>query len=207
MTELQMDDDMVERAALVKDIDEWLSGVTGQHPSTAVSILSEARALLASPVREPEAATPALERVRRYLHELDAFYGDDEIDDVMDNADGGHESAALLLSDIRVLAAMREPEHSEPEVITSAAELAALPPGSVVMTEVFIERKGVTERRVWQKFAGEPDWQFGHPRHEWQATDGGFERVGEAYAGTWLINRRATVLYRPERVTDTEGGE
>ena len=55
-------------------------------------------------------------------------------------------------------------------------ELDALPVGSVVMSIM----QDPHEQRVWQRFGGEPDWQFGMPRHDWQSTDGGFVRVGNS---------------------------
>ena len=82
-----------------------------------------------------------------------------------------------------------------------AASLDSLPIGSVVMTETDPEKFGAHEQRVWQKFGGEPDWQFGVPRHEWQSTDGGFVRVDEAADGrhSFATNRRVTVLYVPDQ--------
>lgn len=73
--------------------------------------------------------------------------------------------------------------------------LDSLPIGSVVMTET-LRSFGALEQRVWQKFGGAPDWQFGIPRHDWQSTDGGFVRVGDPAAGL-AFNRRFTVLYVP----------
>lgn len=44
-------------------------------------------------------------RVLAYLKTLDGFYGNETPDDLLDYATGGHDSPALLLSDVRVLAA------------------------------------------------------------------------------------------------------
>lgn len=77
--------------------------------------------------------------------------------------------------------------------------LDELPTGSVVMTETFPDF-GAYEQRVWQKFGGEPSWQYPDFRHhEWQSTDGGFERVGTEprCRGTFTMGRKVTVLYRP----------
>lgn len=47
-------------------------------------------------------------RVSYYLEVLDSFYGEDKPDDVLDYATGDPDSAALLLSDLRILAARVE---------------------------------------------------------------------------------------------------
>lgn len=81
-------------------------------------------------------------------------------------------------------------------------ELEALPIGSVVMTVT--ERSfGVYEQRVWQKFGGSKDWQFGFPRHEWQSTDGGFVRTGEQqrYRAHFAHHRAVVVLFVPDEAT------
>ena len=93
---------------------------------------------------------------------------------------------------------LRHPLTPEPQSLTPE-EINALPIGSVVMTETHVDRFGAYEQRVWQKFGGDPDWQFGVPRHEWQSTDGGFERVGNAerHRGQFGFNGRVTLLWVP----------
>lgn len=78
-------------------------------------------------------------------------------------------------------------------------QINALPVGAVVMTETDPATFGVYEQRVWQKFGGVPEWQFGFPRHEWQSTDGGFEQVGQSdrHRGQFGFNRRVTLLWMP----------
>ena len=83
-----------------------------------------------------------------------------------------------------------------PEQITTAAELDSLPIGSVVMTETHRGFGGGYEQRVWMRHGGQ-----GSPLiHDWQSTDGGFQRVGEPEhaRGMWAVNRNVTVLYRPD---------
>lgn len=108
--------------------------------------------------------------------------------------------------DFEVLGVVRDAEvragvvAEEPEARSlTPDEINALPIGSVVMTETIIESFGAYEQRVWQKFGGGPDWQFGMPRHEWQSTDGGFERVDNAdrHRGQFGFNRRVTLLWVP----------
>ncbi|UOQ58113.1 hypothetical protein MUN78_04505 [Leucobacter allii] len=80
----------------------------------------------------------------------------------------------------------------------SPAEVQALPVGSVVMTETDPAVFGAYEQRVWQRFGGEPDWQFRSPRHEWQSTDGGFQRVEDRdWPPVFSNNRRVRLLYTP----------
>lgn len=101
---------------------------------------------------------------------------------------------------LETLTAIRSVVAEEPEARSlTPDEINALPIGSVVMTETIIESFGAYEQRVWQKFGGQPDWQFGMPRHEWQSTDGGFERVGNAerHRGQFGFNRRVTLLWVP----------
>lgn len=98
----------------------------------------------------------------------------------------------------KILAAGVVAEEPESRSLTPE-EINALPVGSVVMTETDVVRFGAYEQRVWQKLGGQPDWQFGVPRHEWQSTDGGFERVGELarLRGRFGFNRRVTLLWVP----------
>ncbi len=85
------------------------------------------------------------------------------------------------------------------------AEIDALPVGSVVMTETDPETFGVYEQRVWMRHGGHGDWQFPqYKRHDWQATDGGFQRMGEQYGSGFACNRIVTVLYRPDQQPRTE---
>ncbi len=82
------------------------------------------------------------------------------------------------------------------EQITTPEELDALPVGSVVMTETRRGFGGGYEQRVWMRHGGQ-----GSPLiHDWQSTDGGFQRVGEPEhaRGMWAVNRNVTVLYRPD---------
>ncbi len=79
--------------------------------------------------------------------------------------------------------------------IATAEDMDALPVGSVVMTLMTVEPY---EHRIWQKFGGSREWLSGWPRHEWQATDGGFVRVGQPADCPLMGPRIATLLYRPE---------
>ncbi|WP_449278015.1 hypothetical protein [Leucobacter sp. GX24907] len=77
-------------------------------------------------------------------------------------------------------------------------EVKDLPVGSVVMTETDPEVFGFYEQRVWQRFGGEPDWQFKSPRHDWQSTDGGFQRVADRdWPPVFAQNRRVRLLFTP----------
>jgi len=108
----------------------------------------------------------------------------------------------------RLAAALTKPERLPSiDPFLEPAEVAALPVGSVVMTETDAEVFGVYEQRVWQKFGGVPEWQFQHPRHDWQSTDGGFVRVGDSErhgAPVFAMSRRVRLLYAP--VQFPEGG-
>lgn len=92
---------------------------------------------------------------------------------------------------------METTPRSEPVRMTKD-ELDALPIGSVVMTITDPDTFGVYEQRVWQKFGGSRDWQFGNRRHEWQSTDGGFVRVGEQHGTGFASTRSVVVLYVPD---------
>lgn len=64
---------------------------------------------------EWEADTPrreAAERVIAYLVALDGFYGDEAPDDRIDTADGSPDSPELLLSDLRTLVGIPNPEET-----------------------------------------------------------------------------------------------
>jgi hypothetical protein len=78
-------------------------------------------------------------------------------------------------------------------------ELNSLPVGSVIMTVTEPESFGLYEQRIWEKFGGVQEWQFGMPRHEWQSTDGGFVRVGN---DPLFDNRKIVILF--EATEDTE---
>lgn len=80
---------------------------------------------------------------------------------------------------------------TEPRIM-SREELNALPIGSVIMTFTDPERFGLYEQRVWEKFGGAREWQFGNPKHEWQCTDGGFVRVGN---DPMFDNRKILVVF------------
>lgn len=84
----------------------------------------------------------------------------------------------------------------------TAAELNALPIGSVIMTVTEPASFGFYEQRVWQKFGGSREWQFGVERHDWQSTDGGIIRVGNAPD---FYNRKIVVLFEatPEIQNDS----
>lgn len=92
---------------------------------------------------------------------------------------------------------------AEPRYMT-VDEINALPIGSVVMTVTDPAEFGLYEQRVWQKFGGTPDWQFGVPRHEWQSTDGGFARHEprtRERGPVFAENRKLVVLYLPDAAT------
>jgi hypothetical protein len=99
----------------------------------------------------------------------------------------GREAAAHVAAALRV---------SAPETVITVEELDALPVGSVIMTTY--DRGRSIERRVWQKFGQEPEWQFGMPRWEWQSTDGGFQRE-RAHSSIIGPAGFARVLFRPTR--------
>jgi len=83
-------------------------------------------------------------------------------------------------------------------------ELDALPIGSVVMTMTDPVTFGVYEQRVWQKYGGAREWQFGRPAHDWQSTDGGFVETGHMqvpFAWSFAFNRRVLVLFTPDEAT------
>jgi hypothetical protein len=82
-------------------------------------------------------------------------------------------------------------------------EIDALPIGSVVMTTTDPEHFGLYEQRVWQKFGGAREWQFGQPRHEWQSTDGGFVRVGAQQITGFALSRRVVLLFEPDEATSS----
>lgn len=77
----------------------------------------------------------------------------------------------------------------------TAEQVLALPIGSVVMATTR-RSFGVYEQRVWMRYGGEPGWQFGNHRHEWQSTDGGFQRVEDAqHPPVFTWNRAVTLLH------------
>lgn len=76
--------------------------------------------LAARGVRAPGDTADALARVRAYLSALDAFYGDEPIDDLLDSADGCPTSPRLLLPDVRALAARPAPDTLADRVLAQA---------------------------------------------------------------------------------------
>ncbi|OIU88624.1 hypothetical protein [Microbacterium sp. AR7-10] len=110
-----------------------------------------------------------------------------------------------------VLSAVEQAHTSIPaeKPILTPEDINALPVGAVVMTETNPATFGVYEQRVWQKFGGVPEWQFGFPRHEWQSTDGGFERVGQPdyLRGRFGFNRHVTLLWVPVNENETTDRE
>ncbi len=84
-----------------------------------------------------------------------------------------------------------------PDQITTVVTPDDLPVGSVVMTET-LDGFGSLERRVWMRHGGGDSGLL----HDWQSTDGGFQRMGAAphARDLWALNRRVIVLYRPDAV-------
>lgn len=77
--------------------------------------------------------------------------------------------------------------------LRSVKEFDDLPVGSAVL-----EVSAHAGSRVWQRYGGIPDPLSGHPQYDWQATDGGFIRVGASPEHVFAGGRVLTVVHLPD---------
>ena len=87
----------------------------------------------------------------------------------------GDDASEIIGACERVADALILAGYSKPRVVTTVAELEALPRLSVVQTP----------GRIWQKLGGSPAY------YEWQAADGGFARNSENFLD---CNQHLTIL-------------
>lgn len=147
---------------------------------------------------EVEAAT---ERVRKYLEELDDLYGDEDPGDTLDYADGGSASAALLLSDVRLLVG-GVPGRSEAEIKAEGyREALEREPAKVVIENPehvlpFMDRElREAKTEAWERgaYAGR---EYQKHLHAWARP------IGQGAMPVHPPNP-----YRADQVTDTEGSK